>query len=133
MWITSNALNAKIRARPGRIAYLVPEDPPEVLLDTLSAESLSRWGGRRTPLIPTNGETIAPAYWALLDVWDADIIYSYVSLSEKVEKRLFCDLAPSEIRLHEGLTKHTDTHGLRPRYTGNFVVPLLAITFANFR
>jgi len=120
MWTTSNPLNAKIRPRPARIAYLVPEEPSEVLLDTLFAESLSRWGGRRTPLIPTNGETIAPAHLALLDLWDADIIYSYVALPEEIEKRLFCNFAPSEIRLHKGLTEHKDAHGLRPEYTGNF-------------
>jgi hypothetical protein len=120
MWTTSNPLNAKIRPRPARIAYLVPEEPSEVLLDTLFAESLSRWGGRRTPLIPTNGETIAPVYLALLDLWDADIIYSYVALPEEIEKRLFCNFAPSEIRLHKGLTEHKDAHGLRPEYMGNF-------------
>lgn len=120
MWTTSNPLNAKICPRPARIAYLVPEEPSDALLDTLIAESLSRWGGRRTPLIPTNGESIAPAYWALLNLWDADIIYSYVALSEGMEKRLFCLFAPSEVRFHEGLTKHQDAHGLRPDYTGNF-------------
>jgi hypothetical protein len=120
MWTTSKPLNAKICPRPARIAYLVPEDPSEVLLDTLFAESLSRWGGRRTPLIPTNGKSIAAAYLALLNLWDADIIYSYVGLSEEIEKRLFCIFAPSEIRFHDGLTDRKDAHGLRPDYTGNF-------------
>jgi hypothetical protein len=103
MWTTSKPLNAKICPRPARIAYLVPEEPSDVLLDVLIAESLSRWGGRRTPIIPTTGESIAPVYWDLLNFWDADIIYSYVALSEEVEKRLCCLFAPSEVRLHEGL------------------------------
>ncbi len=120
MWTTSNSLNAKICPRPARIAYLVPEEPPHVLLDTLIAESLSRWGGRRTPLVPTDGKSIAPAYWALLNLWDADIIYSYVSLSEEMEKRLFSLFAPSEIRFHQGLMEHQNAQGLRPDYTGNF-------------
>jgi hypothetical protein len=120
MWTTSKSLNAKICPRPARIAYLLPEEPSEVLLDILIAESLSRWGGRRTPLIPTNGKSIAPGYWALLNLWDADIIYSYVALSEEMEKRLFCIFAPSEVRLHEKLTDHEDAYGLRPDYTGNF-------------
>ena len=120
MWTTSKSLNAKICPRPARIAYLLSEEPSEVLLDILIAESLSRWGGRRTPLIPTNGKSIAPGYWALLNLWDADIIYSYVALSEEMEKRLFCIFAPSEVRLHEKLTDHEDAYGLRPDYTGNF-------------
>jgi hypothetical protein len=33
-------------------------------------------------------------YWALLNLWDADIIYSYVALSEEMEKRFFCILRP---------------------------------------
>lgn len=120
MWINSKPLNAMFRQRPARIAYLIPEEPPHALLDTLIDESLSRWGGRRTPLIPTNGKSIEPAYWGFLNLWDADIIYSYVKLSEELERRLFRIFAPSEVRLHSGLMEHQDAHGLRPEYTGNF-------------
>ena len=94
------------RQRPARIAYLIPEEPPHALLDTLIDESLSRWGGRRTPLIPTNGESVDLAYWGFLNLWDADIIYSYVKLSEELERRLFRLFAPSEVRLHSGLMEH---------------------------
>jgi hypothetical protein len=120
MWTNPQPLNAKISSRPARLAYLIPEHPSGALLDALIAESLSRWGGRRTPLIQTDGKSIAPADWALLDLWDADIIYSYVRLSETLKNRLYSRFAPSEIRTHEGLADHEDTHDLRPDYTGNF-------------
>jgi len=120
MWTNPKPLNARICSRPVRLAYLVPEHPSDALLDALIAESLSRWGGRRTPFIPTDGKTISPAYWALLDLWDADIIYSYVELSETMENRLYNRFAPSEIRTHKGLAEHTDVHSFRPEYTGNF-------------
>jgi len=120
MWISSKPLNANICPRPVRIAYLIPQVPSHLLLDVLIEESLSRWGGRRTPLIPTNGEYIAPAYWAFLNLWDADIIYSYVELSEEIEKRIFSMFAPSEIRIHDGLMKDQDAFKLRPEFTNNF-------------
>jgi hypothetical protein len=120
MWISSRPLNAMVRPRPARIAYLVPESPPHVLLDALIDESLSRWGGRRTPIIPTDGRSVSPAYWSFLNLWDADIIYSYVALSEEIENRIVCTFAPSEVCLHEGMMEHEDVHTLRPDYTGNF-------------
>ena len=120
MWTDTRSLNARIRARPARLAYLVPEEPSHDLLDTLVAECLSRWGGRRTPIITTNGATINPLDWAFLDSWDADIIYSYVRLSESLQDRLYYQLAPAEIRAHEGLLDYKVAQDLRPDYTGNF-------------
>jgi len=81
-------------------------------------ESLSRWGGRRTPLIPTDGESISPEYIALLNLWDADIIYSYVKLSELLERKLYHCFAPCEISFHDATDG--DTHDLQPDYAGNF-------------
>jgi hypothetical protein len=132
MWISSRTLNAIAQPRPARIAYLVPESPSHLLLDALVNESLSRWGGRRTPIIPTDGKSVEPAYWSFLGLWDADIIYSYVPLSEELESRIVHVFAPSEVRVHE--TKECqDMHDLRPDYRGNFqfllslsVLPLFA-------
>ncbi len=120
MWTTSQPLNAKISPRPARLAYLIPEQPSDELLDAVIAECLSRWGGRRTPIIPTDGDQISPAYWALLDLWDADIIYSYIRLSEGMENRIYDLFAPSEIRIHGGLVDHADAHGFRPDYEDNY-------------
>ena len=117
MWKSDKALNVLTRARPARIAYLIPTYPSHALLDTLIDESLSRWGGRRTPLIPTDGESISPAYWNFLNLWDADIIYSYVRLSSALEKRLYYSFAPSDIVFHN---ISEDPFLLRPDYKANF-------------
>lgn len=120
MWTTKRPLNAKVYPRPARIAYLVPRPPTHALLDVIVADSLSRWGGRRTPIIPTDGKIIEPDYWALLDIWDADIIYSYVELTEELETRIHCVFAPSEIRTHQSSMDNSDAHALTPEYGGNF-------------
>lgn len=120
MWTTSRTLNAKVNPRPGRIAYLVPKVPSHKLIDAIFEECLARWGGRRTPIIPTNGKKISPAYWSLLDLWDADIIYSYVPLSDELEARLFHLFAPSEIKHHDIHLDDETPHTLRPDYEGNY-------------
>lgn len=120
MWTKTQPLNVDVSARPARIAYLIPESPAEELLDELVSESLSRWGGRRSPFIPTDGRTILPAYMALLDLWDADIIYSYVQLSDDLEDRLYRLFAPSEIQTHKGLNENEDEWNSRPDYAGNY-------------
>jgi len=120
MWNVTQPLNAEVSPRPARLAYLVPKDPSDDLLDALIAESLSRWGGRRTPFIETDGEAITPADWALLDLWDADIIYSYVQLSETLENRLYREFAPAELKTHRELGDHDSSYGYRPDYSGNY-------------
>ncbi|MFN4166318.1 MAG: hypothetical protein ACK4GK_17215 [Ferrovibrio sp.] len=82
------------------MAYLIPVQPSHDLLDSLIAECQSRWGGRRTPLIPTNGDDISNEYWSLLELWDADIIYSFVKISDRLYERLSYRFAPAEISLH---------------------------------
>jgi hypothetical protein len=89
-----------------RIAYLVPTAAPDDLLDRIFEESLSRWGGRRTPIIPTDGNEINTDYWRLLDLWDADIIYSYSDLSPVLAYRLYYSFAPSKILMHSAVQSH---------------------------
>lgn len=101
MWQTDRALDVNISPRPVRLAYLVPPDLPVEMLDAIITECFGRWGGRRTPIIPTDGVTIESAYWSLLDQWDADLIYSYCELSESLESRLNALFAPSEIIVHD--------------------------------
>lgn len=119
MWITPRPLNATICTRPIRIAYLIPEAPSHELLDVLFSESLSRWGGRRTVLIPTSPQSIEPAYWALLNLWDADQIYSYVQLSESLESSIYSMFAPAELKYH-GFVESDHPNDLRPELGHNF-------------
>lgn len=68
-------------ARPLRVAYLVNFDTcTHELLDAVFAECYSRWGGRRTLVIPaTEDAGISEDYKKWLSLYDPDIIYSYVN------------------------------------------------------
>jgi len=114
VWTTARPKKAIISPRPVRIAFLVPHTPNHELLDVLFAQSMSRWGGRRTPIIPTDGVNLHIDYWNLLNIWDADIIYSYVILSEKLHQRLAHQLSPSNILIHRNDHDH-----LRPDFATN--------------
>lgn len=100
MWTTRKAKQATISSRPVRVAYIVPNPTSHELLDVLFDEAMSRWGGRRTPIIQSNGSDLAVDDWRMLDLWDADVIYSYVDLDTELHRRLAHRLGPGEIILH---------------------------------
>src|SRR5262245_49696797 len=89
-------------ARPMRVAYLVDiADCPDALLDAIFAESHSRWGGRRTLIIPTTADGIDERYDAWLRYLDVDVIYSFVSLTDSAVARIHERYAPAFLSLHE--------------------------------
>lgn len=100
MWTTERTKQAIITPRPVRVAYIVPTPTAHELLDTLFDEAMSRWGGRRTPILQCDGADLGADDWKLLSLWDADIIYSYVNLDRQLHHRLAHRLAPSEIVIH---------------------------------
>ena len=114
MWTTEKTRRTHISPRPLRVAYLVPPNPSHALLDAVFDEAMSRWGGRRTPVIVTNGATISDAEWLFLDLWDADLIYSYVPLRDDLHDRIAYCLAPSAIEIHTAVDDSADSHALRP-------------------
>ena len=101
MWIADKARSATATPRPIRISFLVPKVPTHELLDYVFSNCMSRWGGRRTPIIPCDGKLIGKEYLDLLNFWDADIIYSYVQLDPELRKQIAHCFAPSEIYEHE--------------------------------
>lgn len=117
MWKTERPLNATVTPRPARIAYLIPETCEHAILDSIFRDCFARWCGRRTPVIPTDGVSISDTYWHLLDIWDADIIYSYTELSAELQDRLYHYFAPSELVLHQDLV---GGNAFCPRYKNNF-------------
>lgn len=114
MWTTDKTRRARISPRPLRVAYLVPSNPDHTLLDTIFDESMSRWGGRRTPVIITDGATIRDVEWTLLDLWDADIIYSYVTLEDQLHDRIAYCLSPYSIKVHPAVDELNDHRSYRP-------------------
>lgn len=96
-------LTALGSARPVRIAYLIAlDEAPHGLLDAIFDESYSRWGGRRTLIIPTTQTGIDIRYLQWLRLFDPDIIYSYVSLDDSAVAYLNETICPAH------LVDHTD-------------------------
>jgi hypothetical protein len=133
MWTTEKTRRATISPRPLRVAYIVPLKPEHVLLDVIFDEAMSRWGGRRTPVIMSNGSEISEADWAFLDLWDADIVYSYVLMSGNLHDRIAHCLAPSAIDIHAIIGEPRDklaflpeTHALRRSLRSISILPQLA-------
>lgn len=102
MWTTRRAKQAIVSPRPVRVAYIVPNPTSHELLDAVFDEAMSRWGGRRTPIVQSDGAELGDDDWKMLGLWDADIIYSYVNLDGAFHRRLAHRLAPSKIIIHPG-------------------------------
>lgn len=89
------------RARPIRVAFLVPEDEhAHTLLDAVIANCHARWGGRYSLIVPCEGGQPRSAYLPWLDVFDADIIYSYVDMDEEAVARIHERFGPSYLVRH---------------------------------
>ena len=119
-WIPSGSTTTKTRRahvtpRPLRVAYLTPLEPNPHLLDAVFNEAMSRWGGGRTPVITSDGAAIAVHDWRFLDLWDADIIYSYVPLSDVLRDRIAYSLAPGVIKTHPVIEYPLDSYFFRPQ------------------
>ena len=89
-------------ARPMRVAYLVDlANCPDELLDAIFAEAHSRWGGRRTLIVPTTVEGIDQRYAAWLQYLDPDVIYSFVELSDAAVAAMHERYAPAHLIRHQ--------------------------------
>lgn len=106
------------RSRPIRVAFLVADgEHAQLALDGIFAESYRRWGGRFSLIVPCDDNRIPRAYWPWLEVYDPDIVYSYVPLVESDILEVHERLNPSIYKLHEfhGAPR-LDVHGFKPEY-----------------
>ena len=88
-------MKAYFRPRPVRVAYLVEETEHwQTILDAIAATSFAQWGGRFTLIIPCENGGIRPAYLPWLKAYDADVIYSYVDLSDAAIERFTKNSVP---------------------------------------
>lgn len=88
-------------ARPLRIAYLVDlAHCRHELLNAVFSECYSRWGGRRSLIVPAKEEGTDPDYETWLRLFDADVIYSYVALSEDAVEAIHERFAPAALVKH---------------------------------
>lgn len=117
MWSKPTQLTALGTARPVRVAYLIdPANCPHELLDAIFREAYSRWGGRRSLIVPARPDGIDDRYVDWLWFFDADVIYSYVPLSDGVVGRIHEKYGPAHLQRHErlGSTNVTDPGYYRP-------------------
>src|SRR5215213_7629570 len=101
MWTKPEQQTISATDRPVREAYLVDlSDCPDALLDDIFAEAYGRWGGRRTLIVPATAEGIDERYSEWLLYFDADVIYSFVALSDASVSALHERYAPARLVRH---------------------------------
>lgn len=108
---------ALIRPRPIRVAFLVEEHEHwNAMLDAIFAEAYGRWGGRFSLVVPCENGNIRPAYVPWLEVYDPDIIYSYVDLAEPIVEGLHERFGPAFLVRHDFFNMpERDRRAYRPR------------------
>src|SRR4051812_25187660 len=114
----SRELNGWVRPRPLRIAFLVENgEHASLTLDGIFADCYSRWGGRFSLIAPCLGGRIVSQYWAWLEAFDPDIVYSYVPLSRADILEVHERLTPTEYHFHKLPEEpRLDVFGLKPSY-----------------
>jgi hypothetical protein len=101
MWVKPTQLATTGIARPLRVAYLIDVDEcTDQLLDCIFSESYGRWGGRRTLIVPAKPDGIDTRYADWLSYYDADVIYSFVQLSEPTVARIHEKYGPAHLTCH---------------------------------
>lgn len=95
-------MKAYVRPRPIRVAYLIEEaDDWPTVFDAISAEAFARWGGRSTFIVPCENGAIRLAYIPWPKAYDADIIYSYVDLSDTAVEQIHEQFGPAFLIRHD--------------------------------
>lgn len=114
----ANEIEAYIRPRPIRVAFLVTEgEHAELVLDGIFADCFSRWGGRFSLIVPCVDGSIVPAYWPWLETYDPDIVYSYVSLSREDILEIHERLSPAEYMAKRTRAEpRLDVYGFKPDF-----------------
>ena len=74
------------RARPARVAVLLDSSDIDWHHTALRViEFLSSiWGGRHSIIVPTDGLTITPVFWAILEKFSPDYIFFYAKTGEDI-------------------------------------------------
>jgi hypothetical protein len=106
------------KARAVRVAFLVePGEYSSSMLDGIFADCYSRWGGRFSLVVPCLRGEIAKEYWAWLELFDPDIVYSYVELTDTSVLEIHERIGPADYIFHQlGNPPRLDLFGFKPRY-----------------
>lgn len=112
-------MKGSVRSRPLRVAFLMAEsEHAQLILDGIFADCYSRWGGRFSPIILCDSDRIPELYWPWLELYDPDIVYSYVPLSRDAILEVHERLCPSEFKLHrvDERSPRLDVFGFKPSF-----------------
>ena len=100
--LQSENCKARSQSRPVRVAYLIDQDVcSDDLLSSIFDEAYGRWGGRRTAIVPSTPSGIDERYSDWLYYFDADVIYSFVPLTDGVIEDIHERFAPAYLTKHE--------------------------------
>ncbi|PRA13554.1 MULTISPECIES: hypothetical protein [Pseudomonas] len=110
-------LTGRQKSRPLRVAFLVePGEYADLVLDGIFADCYLRWGGRFSLIVPCANGRIADDYWQWLEVFDPDIVYSYVELTKDEILEIHERLVPADYIFHRlDEAPRLDLAGFRPR------------------
>ena len=98
----ASAIRCYVRPRPIRVAYLVDENEySQQILDAVFAECFSRWGGRYSLVVPSEGGKPEPAYMPWLEAYDPDVVYVYGDIEEPAVADLHERLGPAYVSKHD--------------------------------
>jgi hypothetical protein len=124
-------LEGGARCRPVRVAFLVESgDFGDLTLDAIFANAYSRWGGRFSLIVPCVGGRIIDDYWSWLEVFDPDIVYSYVRLEESSVIDVHERIAPADYIFHR---VHGDLPATARSFTPKFNFSPLSSASVLFR
>ncbi|ANB26649.1 hypothetical protein A6F57_16515 [Alteromonas stellipolaris] len=90
--------------RPLKIAFIVPgaiSDESQKILDEVFRFSYAKWGGARYLLIPFQEDFIDSLFYEWLDIYDADIVYSYCTLPEEIIRKIERVNSPAYLIKHD--------------------------------
>ncbi len=131
---SKKSINVRYFNRPVKVAFIVPLVEDKIshwILDGIFYEAYSRWGGAKSLIIPFNkDEFISAKYLDWLEVYDADIVYSYVDLTPEQIDTINKKSLPIEMTMHEVYRNVERWQQFVPRWPHGFS-PIRAISAIN--
>jgi hypothetical protein len=106
------------KVRPGRVAFFVEKSSyADLILDAIFADSYARWGGRFSLIVPCIAGRVPTEYWPWLEMYDPDIVYSYVDQEPTHVLEIHERIAPADYIRHPRINEASPAAvDFRPRY-----------------